>query len=241
MSTSTQPEGSGAMFDRIAYRYDLLNRIISMGVDQRWRRKAVAALRCRLGGRYLDLATGTADLALQVAHLHPGATVDGVDPSENMLSFGRLKAVDRSLQGRVTLHVGDAQALDFPDDTFDGSIMGFGIRNVPDRARALREMARVVKPGGAVVILELNDPRDPGLIPSLARFHIHQVVPRLGGLVVGGAEYDYLQRSIAAFPSPDDFAQLMRDAGLTHVQTHPLTFGVATLFVGKAPATPPGA
>lgn len=227
-------DGSGGMFDRIAGRYDLLNRIISLGVDQRWRRRAVDLL---LGdstdGRYLDLATGTADLAIHVARRHDAITVDGVDPSEGMLAVGRQKVEKLGLDARVHLHRGDAQALDFEDDTFDGVLMGFGIRNVPNRAIALEEMRRVTRPGRRVVILELSEPRS-GLMAPFARFHIHHVVPRVGGLVVGGQEYSYLQASIAAFPPPDAFASLMEQAGLSHVQVEPLMFGVATIFVGVA-------
>ncbi len=225
--------GSGAMFDAIAPRYDRLNRILSLGVDRRWRRKTVAAL--QLGdrpARVLDVATGTGDLAIEIARRHPAASVVGVDPSEGMLEVGRRKL--RGLDDRVTLEVGDAQALAHPDDSFDGATIAFGIRNVPDRARGLAEMARVVRPGGRVCVLELSEPRG-GLLAPFARFHVHVVVPRIGALLSGKREYRYLQKSIAAFPPADEFAAMMATAGLAIEHVVPLTFGVCHLYVGRAP------
>lgn len=222
--------GSGEMFDLIARRYDFLNRVLSMGVDQGWRRKTVQALALPAAARVLDLATGTADLAIQIARRHPDATVIGLDPSRNMLDVGRTKLA--GLDGRVRLDEGDAQALPHDDDTFDGVTIAFGIRNVPDRARALREMARVTRPGGRVAILELSEPRG-GLIGPLARFHIRVLVPRIGGWLSGSREYRYLQESIAAFPAPADFAALMAESGLRVLEVRPLTFGVCCLYVAE--------
>jgi len=230
--------GSGAMFDKIARRYDLLNRMMSFGVDKRWRKRTVKALAlsATASSRVLDVATGTGDLAIDIARRHPGATVVGVDPSAQMLAVGDRKVV--RFEGRVTLQLGDAQALDFPDASFDAVTIAFGIRNVPDRAAGLREMARVCKPGGRVAILELGEPKR-GVIAPLARFHIRQVVPRVGALLSGAREYRYLQSSIAAFPAPDAFATMMTEAGLEVLEVVPLTFGVCTLFVGTpAPRQP---
>jgi len=222
--------GSGAMFDGIARRYDLLNRIISLGVDQRWRARTVASLGLGSRARVLDLATGTADLALRIARTHSDSTVVGLDPSVGMLEVGRTKVSAAALDARVELVVGDAQALPFESDSFDGCTMAFGIRNVPDRLAALREMARVVKPGAKIALLELAEPRS-GILGPLARFHIHRVVPFVGGLVSGSKEYAYLQESIAKFPPPDVFAATMREAGLDIVEVSPLTFGVVCLYV----------
>lgn len=223
--------GSGAMFDGIAPRYDLLNRLMSFGVDRRWRKKTVAALALGPGGRALDLATGTADIALSIADAYPDTQVVGVDPSVGMLDIGRRKIDQRGLGERVTMEVGDAQALRFEDRSFDGVSIAFGIRNVPDRARALREMARVTRLGGRIAILELSEPRG-GLIAPLARFHIRTLVPRLGALLSGAREYRYLQESIAAFPPAEEFAELMRASGIEIVKVERLTFGVCHLYVG---------
>lgn len=226
--------GSGQMFDRIAARYDTLNRIISLGIDRSWRRKTVREMQLRDGDRVLDLATGTADLALEVAK-RDTLEVVGSDPSTQMLAIGRRKVEKRGLGDRVRLETGDAQELPYDADSFDACCMAFGIRNVPDRLAALREMARVIRPGGRVAILELGEPRG-GLLGPLARFHIRQVVPTLGAILSGSKEYRYLQRSIAAFPSPEEFAALMETAGLAMVDVHPLTFGVCHLYVAEVPA-----
>ncbi len=225
--------GSGAMFDQIAERYDTLNRIISLGIDQSWRRKTVAALGLSDGDEVLDLATGTGDLAMAIAQ-SANVHVVGSDPSVGMLAVGRRKVSDSPLHDRVLLEEGDAQALPYEENRFDGCTMAFGIRNVPDRERALREMARVVRSGGVVAILELGEPRQ-GILGPLARFHIHHVVPRLGAWLSGSREYRYLQRSIAAFPEPHVFAGQMQSAGLIDVCVEPLTFGVAHLYTARVP------
>jgi demethylmenaquinone methyltransferase/2-methoxy-6-polyprenyl-1,4-benzoquinol methylase len=225
-------EGSGAMFDGIAHRYDLVNRVISLGIDQSWRKKTVASLELRPGARVLDLATGTGDLAIMVARTHPEVTVLGVDPSSKMLEVGQKKLIEAKLTERIELRVGDAQALEFQDRTFDGLCIAFGIRNVPDRLQGLREMARVTKVGGRVAILELSEPRG-GVLGPLARFHVHSVVPAVGALLSGAKEYQYLQKSIAAFPPAAEFEALMNEAGLRIVASTALTFGVCHLYVGE--------
>ena len=228
-----QPEpGSGAMFDEIAGRYDLLNRVMSMGIDQSWRRKTVAAMDLPPNARVLDLATGTADLALMIVRLHPDAHVVGSDPSSRMLEIGVDKAARAGLSDRVELRVGDAQALPFDDNSFDGCCMAFGIRNVPDRGAALREMARVTKPTGRVAVLELGEP-SVGWLSPFARFHVRKVIPRLGGMLSGSREYRYLQESIAAFPPASEFAEQMGACGLRMLDLTALTFGVCTLFVAE--------
>lgn len=228
---STDPRGgSGAMFDGIARRYDVLNRLMSLGLDERWRRKTVAALELGSDSRVLDLATGTGDLAIRIARQYSDSRITGVDPSVGMLDVGRQKVTRLNLEGRVEMAVGDAQELSYPDDSFDGVCMAFGIRNVPDRTRALAEMARITRPGGRVAILELSEP-EGGILAPLARFHIRVLVPRMGALLSGSREYRYLQRSIAAFPPARQFAQIMESAGLQVLRVAPLTFGVCHLYV----------
>jgi demethylmenaquinone methyltransferase / 2-methoxy-6-polyprenyl-1,4-benzoquinol methylase len=236
-SGASEPRGgSGEMFDAIAPRYDLLNRLLSLGIDQRWRRLLVERLRLKPGATVLDLATGTADLAILIARCEPSVHVVGVDPSKEMLRVGQVKVDAAGLAARVRLAVGNAEELTgFEPHSVDAVSMAFGIRNVPDRGRALRELARVTRPGGRIAILELSEPRG-GLLGPLARFHVHQVVPWLGALLSGAREYRYLQKSIAAFPPPDEFAQLMKDSGIVVESVQPLTFGVCHLYVG-IPAT----
>jgi demethylmenaquinone methyltransferase/2-methoxy-6-polyprenyl-1,4-benzoquinol methylase len=229
--STTALEGSGAMFDAIAERYDFVNRVISLGIDQRWRRATARALDLPATSTVLDLATGTSDLAIQVVREFAGAHVVGIDPSARMLEFGRRKLSRLGLAERIELEIGNAEQLRFEDGSVDGVCIAFGIRNVPDRPRALREMARVTRRGGRVAILELSEPRGH-LLGAMARFHVHTVVPWLGSLLSGAREYRYLQRSIAAFPPAEVFAEQMRDAGLTPLEVRPLTFGVCHLYVG---------
>lgn len=229
---TTPRPGSGEMFDRIAHRYDLLNRVLSLGIDQGWRRKAVRALQLDPGARVLDLATGTADLAILIARKTPGATVVGLDPAERMLAVGRTKTARADLDDRVELITGDAQELPFPDDSFDGVTIAFGIRNVPDRPRALREMARVTRPGGRIAVLELSEP-GAGPIGRVAKFHVHTLVPWIGGLLSGSREYGYLQQSIAAFPPAHEFAGIMEDSGMDMVRVDRMILGVCHLYVAE--------
>ncbi|MCU0254930.1 MAG: bifunctional demethylmenaquinone methyltransferase/2-methoxy-6-polyprenyl-1,4-benzoquinol methylase UbiE [Acidobacteria bacterium] len=230
--------GSGAMFDRIAARYDVLNRILSLGIDRRWRRHAVRALALPAGSRVLDLATGTGDVALEVLRQHPDARVLGLDPSLQMLAIGRRKVRQAGLVHQAELLYGDAQDLPYADRSFDGVTIAFGIRNVPDRSRALAEMARVTRRGGRIAILELMEPRQ-GVLAPLARAVVRSLVPHVGALLSGASEYRYLQRSMAAFPAPDEFVRQMRQAGLEPLAAQPMTMGVVCLFVAR-PAKPGG-
>lgn len=229
---SAPKSGSGAMFDAIAHRYDLLNRILSLGNDQRWRRLLVDALAVGPeGGEVLDLATGTADVAIQIAQRHPKCRVVGVDPSARMLDIGRAKVNTLQLGDRITLEQGTAEQLPFESGRFDGVCIAFGIRNVPDRPAALREMRRVTRPGGRVAVLELSEPEG-----AFARFHVHSVVPRLGAMLSGAREYRYLQQSIAAFPRAEAFGAMMEEAGLRLIEIQPLTLGVCHLYISEVAA-----
>lgn len=241
--------GSGQMFDRIAPRYDVVNRVLSLGLDIRWRKRVVSELglsarstpaeRAWFGEspRLLDVATGTGDLAIALAKACAGATVTGLDPSTSMLDIARAKIGKRGLANRIELVEGDAQALPQRNCEIDAATIAFGIRNVPDREQALRELARVVRPGGRIAVLELGEPRR-GIFGTMARWHSHYLVPRIGGWLSGAREYAYLQRSVAAFPAPDAFADIMRSAGLEVLKVIPLTFGVCTLFIAT-PAEEP--
>jgi demethylmenaquinone methyltransferase/2-methoxy-6-polyprenyl-1,4-benzoquinol methylase len=231
MTTGVHADGSGAMFDRIAARYDALNRILSMGMDRGWRRALVDAVDAGQG-EVLDVATGTGDVALAVARRYPEASLIGLDPSTGMLDVGRDKVERQGLKARVHLMEGDAQEMPFEADRFVASCIAFGIRNVPDRRRGLAEMVRCTQPGGRVVVLELGEPRR-GFLAPFARLHVHHIVPRLGALLSGAQEYRYLQESVAAFPESDAFADMMRDAGCSEVSVRPFLAGVAHLYIGK--------
>jgi demethylmenaquinone methyltransferase/2-methoxy-6-polyprenyl-1,4-benzoquinol methylase len=184
--------------------------------------------------RILDLATGTGDLLLQIASKYPTAELIGIDPSTAMLAVAQRKVTKAALSERVRLLEGDARALQLETGSVDAVSIAFGIRNVPDRAKALSEMVRVCRSGGKVAVLELSEPRS-GLLAPMARFHMHVVVPWLGGLLSGQREYRYLPNSIRAFPAPAEFAGMMAAAGLRSVRAQALSFGVCHLYTGEVP------
>lgn len=227
-----------AMFDRIAPRYDLLNRLLSFGIDQWWRRRAIRALGETLDGRaperLLDVATGTADLAIQAAEAFPAAEVIGVDIAEEMLRIGRRKLRRRGLDGRVHLEGGDAVALPFEDGAFGGAMVGFGVRNFEDLGAGLRELRRVLQPGGVGVVLEFSRPR-AFPIKQLYGFYSYYILPLIGRFVSGDAgAYRYLPASVEVFPDGPAFLRRMRRAGFHTCRWRPLTFGIASLYVGIA-------
>lgn len=225
------------MFDRIAHRYDLLNRILSMGTDRGWRKMMRRYLPGSGPIRLLDLATGTADVMLFLDRTSGriGSGV-GLDLSAGMLSYGRIKIRDRGLSSKLRLVRGDATCLGAGTDQFDAATFSFGIRNVLDVPAALREMLRVLKPGGRALILEFSIPANPIVrIPYL--FYFRHVLPLIGGLVSGDSQaYRYLNKTVETFPYGEDFMALMRDAGYEHLKAIPLSFGIATLYLGDKPA-----
>ncbi len=233
---SSPPE---ALFDRVAPRYDLLNRLLSFGLDPSWRRHVVSLLPSRPGQRALDLATGTADQALALASAGGRfAKVIGLDVSSGMLDIGRRKVAARGLTDRVELVAGDAEAIPLPDASFDAVTMSFGIRNAAAREKVLKEMLRVLVPGGRAVILEFSLPGARlWRWPYLA--YLRLAVPALGALLAGNAAaYRYLGRSIEAFPSPKEFERMMESAGFAGVEARPLTLGVVTAYQGERPLPP---
>jgi len=222
----------GEMFSSIAPRYDFLNRLLSLGVDRRWRRLAVAETVPSSGGRFLDVATGTADMALEIFRQKGGAAaVAGVDLSVEMMRVGQAKCAQDGRSRRVAFLRAPGECLPFRDGVFDSACVAFGIRNVADRERGLREMCRAVRPGGRVVVLEFSTP--PGAVfGALYRFYFRSVLPRIGGVFSRGSAYAYLPASVLAFPEPPAFAEMMRAAGCVSVARRPLTLGIVTLYVG---------
>lgn len=223
-----------AMFNDIAGRYDLMNKVISFGQDRGWRKTAVRALAPKAGGRYLDIGCGTADLALDILKAAPDALVTGIDPSAGMLGVGKNKVRIKKVDKQVTLSIGDAVRLPFADNVFDGIILGFVIRNVEQRNTALKEMYRVIRPSGRLVILELGVPKNAAVKPFF-HFHTRTLVPLCAKLFTEKGAYDYLIRSVEAFPPPDAFLQSIRAAGFTETKASPLTFGAVNLFYGEKP------
>jgi demethylmenaquinone methyltransferase / 2-methoxy-6-polyprenyl-1,4-benzoquinol methylase len=225
-----------AMFDAIAPRYDLLNSVLSARIHHWWRRVAADEAALRPGGCALDVCTGTADFAFELARrVGPSGSVIGTDFSLPMLHYGEEKRKKRHI-ATVRLSLADTQALPFPSNTFDAVTVGFGIRNVADIEQGLREMARVTRPGGRVILLEFNQPTNP-FFHALYRFYSFRLMPLLGGMISGKrAAYEYLPSSVAAFHSREALADMMRRAGLTDIRVRDLTFGVAVIHRGiKSP------
>ena len=221
------------MFDKIAPRYDLLNRLLSGGVDQIWRRKAIALLRKTRPRSILDVATGTADLAIMVARLDPDRIV-GVDIAEEMLEIGRRKIRRKGLSDLIELRFGDAEKLPFSDNQFDAVLVGFGVRNFEDLPEGLTQMHRVLKSGGTLIVLEFSRPT-AFPITQLYGFYGSRILPLIGKIVSGDeGAYTYLPDSIAAFPDGEDFLNVMRSVGFSGVRQHRLTFGIASIYFGKA-------
>lgn len=219
------------MFDAIAGRYDFLNHFLSVGLDTRWRARAIREARLPPDACVLDLCTGTADLAIAATHAVPGARVVGVDFAGAMLRVGREKLRGRALDGRITLVRGDANRIPVRDTWADAATVGFGIRNVAQPEAALQELARVIKPGGRLVILELGEPIIPG-IRGLYNWYFRAVLPRLGRLVSKHqSAYSYLPASVGTFPSAATFAATISSHGFTGVRAVPLSLGIVYLYI----------
>lgn len=221
------------MFGAIAPRYDFLNRLLSFGIDRRWRTKAVRLLKYREGSRILDVATGTGDVALEIALRTPATVrVTGADFCKEMVDLGVLKVAASPYADRIDLIVAPCEDLPFANDTFDSITIAFGIRNVVDRKLGLAEMWRVLRPGGRMVILEFSTPRSQ-LFRQLYYFYFHRLLPVVGGLFSRYNAYKYLPDSVLEFPSQEEFSQMIAEVGFHNIDLHVLTFGIATIYVGE--------
>lgn len=225
-------EAVAAMFDDIAPRYDLLNRVLSMGIDQRWRDQAIRRLEGDDPKRILDVATGTADLALKALALGPEKVV-GVDISEAMLERGREKVREAGAEDCIQLLKGDAEKLPFSDSQFDAALVAFGVRNFENLDNGLREIRRVLTPGGRLVVLEFSHP-DAFPIKQAYQFYSHVVLPFIGRVVSrNDAAYRYLPASVDVFPSGEAFLERLRIAGYVDMEWQALTFGIASLYSAR--------
>ncbi len=224
------------LFGRIAPIYDLMNHLMSFGLDRYWRHFAARQLHLGAGERGLDLGTGTADLSIAVIrHAGPGARMLGLDITPEMLERGRNKVARLGLQDRIELRLGDAEQIDLPDNSVDGCCSAFTVRNLADIRQGFREMLRVVRPGGRVVCLEISHP--PGKIfGALFRFYFYTLAPLFGGMI-GRAfeEYHYLPQSLTTFPDAPALKAIMEEVGWTHVHFYRLTGGIVAVHVGTRP------
>ena len=222
-----------AMFDRISPKYDALNHMLSLNIDKVWRKKTAKIVSKTQPKTILDLATGTADLAIAMAKHSPQAHIIGLDISEKMLEIGKEKVKLQNLENQIELHHGDAASLPFEDARFDAITVAFGVRNFEDLSKGLSEMHRVLKTNGQAVILEFSLPeRFP--IKQLYNFYFKHLLPNIGKWVSkDGNAYTYLPHSVEKFPKPSDFCNILGSFGLKNCQIKPLSFGIATLYVAN--------
>ncbi len=220
-----------SLFDAIAYRYDLLNHLLSGGVDFYWRRRAIEHLRALHPGRILDVATGTADFA--IAALRSGAQeVVGIDIAEEMLHVGRRKVDRRGLSRQIRLMSGEAEHLAFADGSFDAAIVAFGARNFENLEKGITEMQRVLRTGGKIVVLEFSRPQ-AFPFKQLYFFYFRRILPFIGRIISGHSDaYTYLPASVMEFPDGQDFLSILQAAGLRETRTERLTFGIASIYTG---------
>lgn len=238
VSTITQTEHIKIVkeiFSTITKRYDFLNHFLSMRRDVAWRRFAVKKMRFSQTRRLLDVACGTADIALIAATKYPEINVTGLDFVQTMLETGQRKIGKKGLSARIKLVRGDAVSLPFDDGTFDITSIAFGIRNIPDRISALKEMLRVTVPGGQIIVLEMTFSRN-SIFRKLYHTYLNRILPNLAKrFSVNAGAYFYLADSIMNFPAPDEFAQLMEEIGFEQVKKYRLTMGITYLHTGIKP------
>ena len=220
------------LFDSIAYRYDLLNHLLSGGFDFYWRRAAIQTLASLKPKHILDVATGTGDFAIAALRLNPVEVV-GVDISMPMLEIGKRKLAARNLNNIIRLEAGEAEHLQFPDNRFDATIVAFGVRNFENLEGGLMEMRRVLKDGGHIVVLEFSKPR-VFFFKQLYFLYFRNILPLVGRIISKDKEaYQYLPDTVMRFPDGDDFIGILRKAGFASLTQRPLTFGVATIYGGQ--------
>lgn len=220
------------MFDSIAHRYDFLNRLLSAGIDVRWRKKAIAYLKPIQPKRILDVATGTADVALMMEPILKPEEIIGIDISDGMLALGREKIKARQLDRVITLLNGDSETINYPDHSFDAVTVAFGVRNFQDLERGLSEIFRVLKPGGRLVVLEFSKPKG-WFIKPLYTFYMNYITPVLGKLFSKNRNaYSYLDESIRKFPEGQAFADVLQKLGYRNLIVKPLSLGICSIYCG---------
>ena len=221
------------IFSSITKKYDFLNRFLSFRQDITWRKKAVKKMRFFKTYKLLDIATGTGDLAIDAVNIHLNIKAIGLDFVQDMVDYGNVKIKDQNLKNRVVLKWGDATDIDYENNTFDVAAMAFGIRNIPDKIKALTEMRRVIQPEGQILILELTTP-NPSLFKSVYNFYLNGILPKIAKrFAANPAAYEYLADSIMNFPTRSEFISLLNSIGFKNVEAVPLSLGICTLYIAN--------
>ena len=220
------------MFNKISKRYDFLNHFLSLGIDVLWRKKAIKMLAPHQPSQILDIATGTGDFALEALKLNPDKII-GVDISQGMLEIGRQKIAEKGLENRIDLQYGDSEKLEFPDNKFDSVIVSFGVRNFEDLSKGLKEMCRVLKPSGTVLVLEFSKPQAFPL-KQLYGWYFNHILPGIGRMISKDkSAYRYLPESVKEFPSGNDFLKELELAGFKRCLCKTLTFGISSIYLAS--------
>jgi demethylmenaquinone methyltransferase/2-methoxy-6-polyprenyl-1,4-benzoquinol methylase len=228
-SNLSKKEQVADMFNNIAGKYDFLNHFLSMGIDRGWRKKAIASIKTVSPKNILDVATGTGDLAIAASRLHPDKII-GVDIAGQMLEVGRGKILSQGLSGMIILQLADSEALPFADNSFDAITCAYGVRNFEHLEAGLKEMCRVMRPGGRLAILEFSNPKQFP-VKQIFRFYFRYILPALGKMVSKHSRaYTYLPESVRAFPEGAVFCDTLSRCGFKEAGAHPLTFGITTLY-----------
>lgn len=223
------------MFDNIAPAYDFMNRAMSFGIDRQWRARAVKMIARTTPKTILDVATGTADLAIQMARKIPDAHISGIDLSRGMVSRGKEKVAKSGLQDRITLDCGDCLSLPFADASFDCVTVAYGVRNFENLAAGYRQMLRVLRRGGMLCVIELSTPTSP-LVKPFYNLYTGHIIPFVGRMVAGDSRaYSYLPESIAAAPQGTKMTRIITEAGFDEAEFLPLTFGACTIYTAVRP------
>jgi demethylmenaquinone methyltransferase / 2-methoxy-6-polyprenyl-1,4-benzoquinol methylase len=232
-SQLTKKQQVAEMFNRIAFRYDFLNRFLSGGIDVYWRKRAISELRAAKPAKVLDVATGTGDVAILIAKILKPQKVIGIDISEGMLELGRKKIAKQMLNNRIELLQGDSETINFSNDSFDAITVAFGVRNFENLRQGLKEMLRVLKPGGRLVVLEFSRPSQP-IFRAFYSFYMKYIASGIGKLVSKNREaYQYLNVSVKAFPEGKEFVNILNETGYSGTYFKTLSLGICTIYCGK--------
>jgi len=220
------------MFNKIAPRYDFMNRLLTFRIDVLWRRKAVKLVKPYFPKQILDVGTGTGDFAIEMAKILSPEKVIGIDIAETMLQIGRKKIEHKGLSSLIEMQEADSENLPFADESFDVASSAFGVRNFENLEKGLSEMLRVLKPGGRILILEASDPKNMRM-KGLYNLFMKRICPAIGGLFSENKAYDYLNRSVAVFPAGNEFVSVLQKVGFTQGKCIPLTMGVASIYIAQ--------